>query len=251
MKGASTTEVPNREWQGLYRVGGVAAIAAGLVFRRNLAVEVGLFAPRPVPAGAGDWFTFLQGNRLLGLIYLHLFDVVNYALLSLVFLALAAALWRTHRSHVVIAAGSSLLATAIYAASNTAFSMLSLSERYAAAAEVDRAALLGAGEALLALNRFTNAGSHPGSGGYASLLLMAVATLVAALAMRRSGAFGRGVAWVGILAGSLDLAYCLVHALFPAVDNALLAVLLIPAAGLLLMVWHLLVGWRLLRLGRA
>jgi hypothetical protein len=238
-------------WKSLYTVGGVAALVAGVLFRRNLAAEIGLFSQHSPPVTVSDWFALLQSNRLLGLAYLNIFDIVNYALVALMFLALYAALWRANKSYMAVATVLGLLGIAVYLASNTALSMLSLSEQYAVATTgAQKTTLVAAGEALLALNRFTAPGSHPGSGGFLSLLLIAVAGILASVVMLQSGLFKRATAYVGILAGVLDLAYCMAYAFVPAVDSELLAVLFIPAAGLLLMLWHIMVGWRLYGLGR-
>lgn len=77
---ATDAKALDSEWQCLYRVGGVAALTAGVLFRRNIAAEIGLFSNHPSPVTVGDWFALLQSNRLLGLSYLHIFDLVNYAL---------------------------------------------------------------------------------------------------------------------------------------------------------------------------
>ncbi len=239
------------EWKILYRVGGVAALIAGVLFRRNIAAEIELFSKHSSPVTVSDWFALLQSNRLLGLACLHVFDLVNYAFVGLMFLALYAVLRRASKSYMAIATTLALLGIAVYFASNTAFSMLSLSDQYAAATtDTQRASLLAAGQAMLAINRFTGPGAHPGAGGYVSLLLIAVAGMITSLVMLRSAVFNRATAYVGILASGLDLAYCIAFAFVPALDSDLLAVCFIPAAGLLLMIWHVMVGWRLYRLGR-
>jgi hypothetical protein len=247
-----TVEPSDAEWKRLWRAGGVAALLAGVLFRRNIAAEIGLFTQREAPANAGDWFALLEGNRLLGLVSLNLVDVVNYALLALMFLAVYTVLKRSNKSTMAIATGLAFLGIVTYLSSNTALSMLSLSDQYAAATtEAQKTHLLGAGEAMLALNRWAGAGSHPGSGGYFSLLLVAAAGMLTSAVMLRSTAFNRATGWVGVVAAALDLAYCVAYALLPEVDGELLAVFFIPAAGLLLMVWHILIGWRLLRLAQA
>jgi hypothetical protein len=251
-----TNQVTNAEtsgsaWKGLYKVGGAAALIAGVIFRRNLGVEISLFSQHTPPVTVSDWFTLLQGNRLLGLSYLNIFDIVDYALVGLMFLALYVALRRANESTMAIATTLGLVGIAVYFASNTAFSMLSLSDQYAAATtEAQRTMLLAAGQALLAINRFSSPGAHPGAGGYVSLLLVAVAGMITSVVMLRSTVFGRATAYVGILASAFDLAYCIAYVFVPAVDSDLLAVCTIPAAGLLLMIWHIMVGWRLYQLGR-
>jgi hypothetical protein len=244
-------ETTDSEIKTLFKIGGVAALIAGVFFRRNIAAEVGLFVKEIPPITVSDWFALLQSNRLLGLSYLNIFDIVNYALVSLMFLALYAVLKRVNKSYMAIAMLLGFLGIAVYFASNTAFTMLSLSDQYAASTtDVQRAMLLSAGEAMLAINRFTSPGAHPGSGGYMSLLLIAVAGMITSIVMLRSNVFNRTIAYVGILASAFDLAYCIAFVFVPTVDIELLAVIFIPAAGLFLMIWHIMVGWRLYQIGK-
>ena len=238
-------------WKSLYRAGGVAALVAGVIFRRNLGVEISLFSAQKQPGDIIESFTLLQNNRLLGLIYLNIFDLVNYVLLVVVFLALYVLLRRASPGIMAVAAALGLLGITVYCASNTALSMLSLSDQYAAATTgAQRAALLAAGQALLAVNRFTSPGAHPGAGGYLSLLLVAASGMMISVVMLRSTVFNRATAYVGILASALDLAYCFAFLFVPGLDGGLLAVSFIPAAGLFLMIWHILIGIRLYQLGR-
>jgi hypothetical protein len=248
------TETPfvDAWWKNLITLGGIAALTAGVLFRRNLAVEIGLFGAPPAPAGAKDWFLLLQSNRILGLAYLHVFDLANYALVGLMLLALYVLLRRVSAGGMAVAAAAGFLGIAVYFASNTAFSMLSLSDQYAAAA-TDREKILleAAGQALLSINRFTGAGAHPGSGGWMSLLLVAVSGLITSAVMLRSGAFHRAAAFAGILAGTLDAAFCAVF-LFTAADVCeSLSLIFIPAAGFFWMIFHIATGWTLLRLRKA
>jgi len=94
------------EYQGIYKAGAVAAFIAALLFRRNLdaewlllresgIVKVGLSAPPYTPSG---WFELLCQSPFLGLTLLNLFDLVNYALLGLIFLALYLALRQASKS---------------------------------------------------------------------------------------------------------------------------------------------------------
>ena len=78
-----------------------------------------------------------------------------------------------------------------------------------------------------------------------SFLLLAVAGLIISTVMLRSNIFSRVTAYVGILASTFDLAYCITFAFVPELD-----VYLLSAAGLLLMIWHILIGVRLFQLGQ-
>jgi len=239
----SNAEIADPAWKSLYRVGGTAALIAGVIFRRNLGAEISLFSAHAPPSTVIDWFTLLQNNRLLGLSYLNIFDIVDYALVGLMFLALYAALRRANESYMAIATILGFVGIAAYSASNTAFSMLFLSDQYAAATtDAQRSMFLAAGQAVLAMGE--------GTGIYTSFLLLAVAGMIISAVMLRSNIFSKATAYVGILASAFDLAYCIAFPFLPAADADLLAICTIPAAGLLLMVWHLMTGLKLYQLGR-
>lgn len=246
---ANHIETSDSARKTLYRIGGIAALIAGVLFRRNLSAEIELLGLGTSPDAVSDWFALLQSNRLLGLAFLNIFDLVNYALVGLMFIALYLALRRTRKAAMAVATILCLVGITVAFASSTALSMLPLSDQYAAATtDAQRAPLLAAGQALLAINRFSSPGAHPGAGGYASLLLVAAAGMIVSVVMVRSALFNRATAYVGILASGLDLAYCFTYVFIPAINSELLAVLFIPAAGLLLMVWHILIGVRLWQL---
>ncbi len=240
-------------WKGFFRVGGIAALLAGLLFRRNLGAELSLLKESGLiaagtttpPTTISDWFTLLQSDPLVGLAWLDVFDLVNYALVGVMILVLFVTLRRVNRSVMVSATTLGLIGIAIYFASNQALALLSLSQQYAVTTTAaQRSMLLNDGQALLTISQF----SSPGR--YLSLLLIGVAGLLTSSVMLRSKMFNRATAYVGILASAFDLAYCLAVAFVPAVDDERLAICFIPAAGLGWMIWHILIGQRLYRHGR-
>ncbi|NMC80388.1 MAG: hypothetical protein GYA59_13595 [Chloroflexi bacterium] len=241
----TTFDLKSSTWKPLYRVGGAAALLAALVFRRNIGAEVSLFSgPMPL-ASAADWFALLQNRPLIGAAFLAVFDLVDYALVGLMLLAVCAAFWQSHKSAAAIALASGLVGIATSFASNITLPMFSLSQQYAAAtSEAQRAMLLAAGQALLALNNPT--GLYPGTGAYLSLLLLAIAGLIVSVLMLRSRLFSRATAYVGLLASACDLVYGVTFAFAP-----FLTVYLLASGGLLLMIGHILVGLRLWRLAHA
>jgi hypothetical protein len=145
------------DWKSLYRVAGVAALVMVIVFRRNFATELitfsgfGIFdVPAAHPASALEWFALFQRDRLVGLLLYDLVDVINYALLGLIFLAVYMALRETSKSAMLLATSVGFLGVIANLISNQAFAMLNLSNEYAGAgSEAERAAFVGAGEALL------------------------------------------------------------------------------------------------------
>lgn len=231
---------PPETWKSLYRTGAVAALTAAILFRRNIGAEVSLFSGvESIPQSAAEWFSLLQTNPFVGLSLLAVFDLVNYFLVGIVFLALAARLWSVNKSLTALSLASGLMGIAVSFASNISFSMTSLSQQYAAATnEAHRDSLLAAGQALLASSGAM--AYFPGTGTYMSYLLIALAGVL--LAVRLLPTL-RVTAVIGLLAGGCDLAYCLTFALSPG-----LQVLFMASGGAFWMLWHLLVTrilWKL------
>ncbi|MCB0256905.1 MAG: hypothetical protein KDI55_24570, partial [Anaerolineae bacterium] len=176
MNDGSSPQASAGQWSALYKAGAVAALLAVFVFRRNLGAELSLLAsfglvrgvPVAPPTIAAEWFGLFHDNRLVALTYLNYFDLFEYALLGLVFLALWAALRRASPGAMLVATTAGLIGIAVYFASNQSLAMLALSERYAAtASDAQRSAYLVAGEALLAANNPD--GIYQGAGIYISL----------------------------------------------------------------------------------
>ena len=230
-------------WKPLYRTGAIAALLAALVFRRNIGAEVSLFTGvEAIPTTVADWYALLQVNSFVGLSFLAFFDLFNYILVGVIFLALATALWQVNKSAIALALAIGLLGIVINLASNISLTMLSFSQRYAAATSAaQRADLLTAGQAALAGNDSLSA--IPGTEVLVSLLLVALAGLLFSLVLLP---IHRGTSIFGLLASGCDLAYCLVFPLTPIAP----VYLLLAAAGLFWMLWHLLVArvlWKITR----
>lgn len=226
-------------WKSLFKIGGVAALVAALLFRRNIGAEVSLFAGMDsIPQTSADWFHLLQTNPFVGLSFLAVFDLANYFLEGIIFLALGAALWSVGKSHVALALAGGLVGIAVSFATNISLSMMSLSQQYVVAiSEAQKAALLTAGQALLAFNNpMTNL---PGTGTYLTWLLVALAGLAFSSLLLWSH---RATAIVGLLAAGCDLLFCLTFAFSP-----ILQIILMSLGGAFWMIWHLLVARVLLQ----
>jgi len=217
-------------WKSLYRVGGTAALIIVILYVIQIMVFV---AWGPPPNTVIGWFTLFQKNRLLGLLEMDLLSLADFALMGLMFLALYAALRRANESYIAIATTLAFVGIAVYYASNTAFSMLSLSDQYAAATtDAQRSMLLAAGQAMLAI--------YQGTAFNVSYVLVSVAPVIMSAVMLRSNIFSEATAYVGILANVLGLAYFL-----PAVGVFLS---LISVVGLA--IWYILIARRLFQLGQ-
>ncbi|MBN2388224.1 MAG: DUF4386 family protein [Anaerolineales bacterium] len=223
----------------LYQLGGAAAwIAAALTL-----CEVILFILYPQPGTVREWFMLFQSNPFIGLLDFWGLEVPMYVMFLAVFLALFMLLRKANLGLMAIALISALLGIGIFLATNNPFSMLSLSNQYAAATtDVERSTFLAAGQAILA---GTN---QRAVGGFnIALFLVYVAGLIVSAVMLKSSSFHKSTAWVGILAHALSLADYLRQAL---TSSALIALPVILPGALLLVTWFVLVGRRLYQLGR-
>jgi hypothetical protein len=246
-------------WKGLYKVGAAAALIAVVFFRRNFGTELvtfggfGIFdVPAELPTRALEWFTLLHEDTLLGLVLFDLIDLVNYALLGLIFLALYGALRRAGKSAMVVATAFGFAGIAVYFASNQAFAMANLNDQYAAATtEAQRSMLLAAGEALLAAH---NPGSiYQGTGIYMSLFLVLLAGLIISVVMLRSSmrssmrstVFNKGTAYAGIVANGVGLGCFVLLVFAPALVTVPFVI-----SGPFRVLWYILIALGLLRLAR-
>ena len=223
----------------LYRLGGIAAWTAAVLTLG----EVILFIFYPQPETVMGWFELVQETPFLGLLEFWGLEIPMYMLFALVFLALYFSLRKVNESAMAIALTLAMLGIGIFLATNNPFAMLSLSKQQAdAATEVQRSALLAAGQALLA-----NTNQRAVGGFNLGLFLVSTAGLVVSVVMLNGGSFGRSTAYAGIAAFALSLADYLRQAL---TDSAVIALLVILPNVLFLTAWLLSTGWKLLQLGR-
>ena len=245
------SQVPDPSWKNLYKIGAVASLVAALVFRRNLgAAEIPLFTGISPPGNADGWFTLLYNNPLLGLTLLNFFDIANYALVGIMFLAVFIALRKTNKTCTIVALTLSLFGAVTYIVSNSALPMFSLSNQYSVATtETQKSTSIAAGQAVLVMG-YNPSALYQSAGFYISLLFVALAGMLMSAVMLQSLIFGKATAYVGLIANALDLIYLIGLVLVPAASVYLLGVSCIATAGLLLMIWHLMIGIKLYQLNR-
>jgi hypothetical protein len=236
--------------KGLYRIGGVAALLCALMYLITLGVYVPANLASPPPATVLEWLTLFQNDPITGLFFLGLADIIIMILWGLMSLALYAVLKFSNRSWSLIAITFVFVGIAVYLSTNTAFSMLSLSQEYAVATtEAEKSILLAAGQAMLAVSRGTG-------GQYTGMPLVWLAGLIISAVMLRSKTFSKATAWVGILGLGLLVAgipfggHYTTTGTPTAVQSAIVAVQYI-GGGLLSLAWYILVGLRLLKIGRS
>ena len=227
LAGAESTD---SNWNGLYKVGGVAAL---IMVAITLAQSVSfIVAPPPLEGNAGDWFALFQKSAFLGLLGFEVLLVIYVLLSVLVSVALFAALRPASQSLAVLFLVLSVIGAMAFIVARPAFEMLSLSNQYSAATtDVQRSAILAAGEAMIAI--------FQGTAFQVSYILGSITGLLIAAAMLRSSVFSRTTAYLRIGSSVFDFG------LFIPGIGVFISLLSV----MFLLVFNILVARRLLQLG--
>lgn len=229
--GTHDARTANSRWSLLYRIGGAAALFGAVL----IPIQFFIFVLWGQPETAIGWFELFQDSKLGGLLAFELLFVVNAVLGIATTLALYVALRRVSESLMAIALGLGLLEAVAFIVARPALEMLYLSNQYAAATtDAQRAALLAAGEAMLAV--FHGTAFHVG------INLFSVYYLIVALVMLQGSTFGRVTAYAGIATAILNWGLYVPGG----IGLFFFSLSILPLA-----IWNLLVARKLLKLGRA
>ena len=240
MNQVTDIETADFRWKGLYRIGGAAALIAAVL----LATEIIVFTVWPLPSTVTGYFTLFQSNRLIGLLDFYLLEFLAYALFVPMFLAIYVALRRANESYMALATTLAIIGIAVFLATNNPFSMLSLSNQYAAATtDAQKDLFLAAGQAILA-----NTNQRAVEGFNMGFLLWSIAGVIVSIVMLRSKTFSKVIAYVGVLAFAVSLADYIRIIFMPSIP--LLIIIIAIASGLLLLIWLVLIARRLFQLGK-
>lgn len=227
----------NSNWKSLYKIGGVAAL---LQLAITLLIMVVTFTLGGRPATVQEFFAVYQDDRLAGILrddFTSLFLVLMYLG---TFPALYVALRRVNAVGASLATLFTLVAVTTCFATHSGFSLIHLSDQYAAATtDAQRAQLLAAGEAVLATDMWNS------SGAYLSGLLMQGGGIIISLVMLRHKSFSKVTAFAGMLGNGFDLAQHLLHPFAPSISAVLILFM-----GPFYLVWFPMLARDLLRLGR-
>jgi hypothetical protein len=224
-------ETVDTSWRGLYRWGGVCMLVVGLLYISSLAFGLGF-----PPSGAEAILKWLSGKTTLAYAFYGFYALADILLLPAV-LALYLALKGINKSAMLVAAGFGGLAVALDLGVNviTQVAMIALSQNYAAATlDVQRTAYLAAAT-------YATAITTVGLPVYSSVIL-SITTLITGLVMLK-GIFSRAAGYVGVATSITGFLY-FISLFVPA-----LAVFY-GIWGVLIMLWFLLTGYGLLRLGK-
>lgn len=231
MSTSGTETAADPRWRPLYGIGGAAALFSVAI----IPIQLIIFIVWGQPETALGWFDLFQDNKLAGLLAFEILFVVNAAVGIATTLALYVALRRVSESLMAIATVLGLVEAVAFIVARPALEMLYLSNQYAdASTDAHRAALLAAGEAVLA--------TFHGTAFHVGINLFSIYYLIVPIVMLRSNIFGRVTAYTGIVAAILNWGLY--------VPGGLGLVLGTLSVVPFLAIWLILVARKLFQLGR-
>jgi hypothetical protein len=217
---------------------GVFASAAGGAILTAICVplQVALFIAVPPPAShsIAAWFDLFNTSPVIGLLSLDLLMMMEQVLAVPIILALFLLVHRAAASATLLGAAAWLMGAVLFLGSNTGFEMLALARGYAAAGLADQPAYVAAGRGMLASY------GDMGTSFVFGSVLSAVGGVLLGAALVRSGALGGAAGWLLLVANVVGLGIFL-----PGVGSAVSLF-----SVLLLWVWYLGIGWKLMQLVR-
>jgi Domain of unknown function (DUF4386) len=224
---------PQQKW--LFRVGGLSGLILGVGYLAIIALYIPVGAP---PSDVAARLAYLAGNNRDGWEAILAISVLTDLLLIPFTLALYEALKGINRNLMLLASaciGLFVILDLAITWPNYAV-LITLSDHYAAAASTTAKAAIVIAATAPALT------IESGLFGFYAIVVPGIGILFAGLVMRK-GIFGRVTAWAGIATG----VFAALAVVGPFVSNALGMVVVL--ASLLTMLWVMLAGHRLYRLG--
>jgi hypothetical protein len=238
MMDKSLASSENSGWSSLYKIGGVAA---WIFVAYSLATIIIFMVLSQMPETALEAFNALQENRIIGLLRLDALTLLTVPLYYLIYLCIYQGIKKDNKAFASLGVLLAFAGITLFLATPSAFSLVSLSDKYAAATTAtQKEQILTVGEALMASDMWHSSGAM--IGGY----LMLIAALIVSVVMLKSENFSRATAIVGIVTYGLDLIHKLVSIFAPNIG-----IFFMMVAGPLYLVWFPLLARDLFRLGRA
>jgi len=232
----AATETPNARCKGLYATAAVAALVQlGCVLMTLIVVSV----LGGEPSTPDEYFSVLQEDRLAGILRLDFASLINVSLFSVTIFTVYVAL-RRDQTYAALATALVFTGVALALSTHSAFSMIHLSDQYAAATTAaQRDQLTAAAQAVIASDWWHS------TGGLMAGLFLQGGTAFISLLMLRDRRFSRWTAYAGLLSNGLDFAHVLVGFLVPGVGSLLLYI-----GGIFYPLWYPLLSRDLYHLGR-
>ncbi len=231
------------EWTGVYRTGGLCAIAAVVMVLLETAIilATGHFV---TPYEAGAWFPMLNGGRAVGLIAKGVLDIAVALLLVPMYLALFHLLRQQNLVAAILGLAFACIGIASYLPMNQAIYLLHSSDLYnATTSSSDKAAYLIQGQAAVAIGRY-------GMFWSVGFLTQAIGGLVFSVAILRGKVLPRAIGCIGTVS-ALMLVANFVSFFFVPVDYGWTSTALASGGGVLSFLWWVLIGFQLLSMARS
>lgn len=230
----------SKQWKNLYRAAAVAAIlivAAGLV--DTITSMLGGETRTTLEIGVVEWFELFTNEPFTAFSLLGIINITTVTLSIPLYIALRQVLKTRQPVLATLAFVFFIMGVAVYFSTNGVFSMYTLSRQYLVAAESQKAALEAAGTAVLSLGADLTPGTVIG------LVLVQLGGFCMAAAMVRNEFVRAWIGWAGALAYALMVVFFVVTAFAPQLFN--LTMPLSMLAGVLLMVYHILIAIQLFK----
>ena len=234
----------DKQWKTIYKIGAVTTIIVlcGIILDMVVGTITGGNIAE-LPQTAIERFNQFKETPLLGLYNLDLLNILNQIIIIPSILALYAAHRNTNRPSALLSMILFLVGTTIFVTSNTALTMLDISQKYfATSSEEQRMLLAAAGEAMLAK------GSHGNLGVFIGFALPTFANALMSCVMLKGSIFSRANSYIGIVGNSLMVIYIIMVTFMPSVER--MALVFAMPAGLLLMTWMIMFTITLLKLSK-
>jgi hypothetical protein len=224
-------------WKRLCRLGGWAAfMQLGCVLITIIVVAtVGA-----EPGTAGEYYTLLQTDRLAGLLRLDFTTLILLSLFPLTSLGIYAALRQNRQAYAILAVVLVLVGMLLALANHSAFSMIRLSDQYAAATtSAQKEQLLAVGEAVIAANMWHS------TAGFLAGIFMQGGFVFISVVMLYGKEFSQSTAYTGIMSNGLDFVHVFMALFAPSLATTILFI-----GGVFYLLWFPLLGRDLIKLGR-
>lgn len=227
----------NSGWSSLYKIGGVTAWI--FVVYSLVTIIIFMFVSQ-MPETALEAFNALQENRVVGLLRLDALTLLTVPLYYLIYLCIYHGTKKDNNAFATLGTLLAFAGVTLFLATPSAFSLVYLSEKYAAATTAaHKEQIITVGEALMASDMWHSSGAMIGG------FLMLIAALIVSVVMLKSENFSKATAIVGILTYGFDLLHKSVNVFAPNIG-----IFFMMVAGPLYLVWFPLLARDFFRLAK-
>lgn len=230
----AVASVVDPDRKGVYRLGGLSAFALVTTYL----IIIALFVPvYPIPREGQAMLEYLVGKTSVWWAIIGIHALADFLYAALAF-SLYEALRGINRPAMLVAAGGIVVSVVLELAITwpSVATLITLSQGYAAASDVQRAAYVAGANYGTAMFNST-------LGAFYTIVVPAIGILLIGLVMRK-GIFSKSTAYLGMVTGVLGI----VSVVGPLFVSALEGTIILTS--LLTTVWFLLVGWRLYKLSQ-